>query len=79
MGMRCETVTIETENGPVVINESDFDGSVHELFKADESNQGSNHGTKAWLQEQLKEVGIVYNTGDNKAELQSLLDKGTED
>ncbi len=27
--MICPTVTIETKNGPVVINESDFDKGVH--------------------------------------------------
>jgi hypothetical protein len=27
-----ETVIIETENGPVLINKSDFDDSKHKLF-----------------------------------------------
>lgn len=30
--MICPTVTIETKNGPVDINESDFDSKIHKLF-----------------------------------------------
>ena len=29
--MRVPTVLIQTENGPVLINESDFDKSIHKL------------------------------------------------
>ena len=32
--MKLETVTIKTENGPVVINKDDFDPKEHELFGA---------------------------------------------
>ena len=31
----CPVVVIETENGPVEINKSDFDPKVHTLFEAD--------------------------------------------
>ena len=31
--MKCETVTIATENGPVVINKSDFDQNKHKLHR----------------------------------------------
>ena len=31
--MRVPTVLIQTENGPVLINESDFDKSIHKLFE----------------------------------------------
>ena len=31
MSDTCEVVTIETENGPVEINKSDFDGKIHKL------------------------------------------------
>lgn len=27
----CETVVIKTDNGPVVINKSDFDEKIHKL------------------------------------------------
>lgn len=30
--MRLPTVLIESKNGPLVINESDFDGKVHVLW-----------------------------------------------
>ena len=29
--LKLETVTIDTENGPVVINKSDYDAKVHVL------------------------------------------------
>jgi hypothetical protein len=35
----CKTVTIKTKNGPVEINESDFDAKVHVLW--DEPKQAS--------------------------------------
>jgi len=31
--MKLETVEIETEAGPVVINKSDFDEKTHKLYK----------------------------------------------
>ena len=30
--MKCSTVVIDSKNGPVVINESDFDEAVHKLY-----------------------------------------------
>ncbi len=34
MSDTCETVTIDTENGPVIINKSDFNEKDHKLHKA---------------------------------------------
>lgn len=42
MAGTCPTVTIETENGPVDINESDFDAKTMKLAKpAKTSKKGS--------------------------------------
>lgn len=45
--MKCSTVIIETESGPVVINKSDFDTNKHKLagdkteqFKKKKSKKG---------------------------------------
>ncbi len=32
--MNCPTVKIQTESGVVIINESDFDKSIHTLYDA---------------------------------------------
>lgn len=34
---RVETVVIESDNGPVVINKSDFDEKKHALFKKEKA------------------------------------------
>ena len=34
MNMTCPVVTIVTDNGPVEINECDYDSKVHKLYKA---------------------------------------------
>lgn len=45
----CETVTIESPNGPVVINKSDFDEKKHKLAKneADPKKTGQGQGSGA--------------------------------
>jgi hypothetical protein len=32
--MNCPTVKIKTESGPVIINQSDYDSSIHTLYDA---------------------------------------------
>ncbi len=36
MNSKLPTVTIKTENGPVIINESDYDPDQHELMDSEE-------------------------------------------
>jgi len=69
--MKCSTVVIETENGPVVINESDFDEDQHKLFV--ESNEPK-EGTVSWLKSELESLEVEIPEGAKKAELQELLD-----
>ena len=42
----CPVVTIETENGPVEINESDFDAKKHKLSKGQKAPAGASGGSK---------------------------------
>lgn len=72
MSMTCPIVTIETENGPVDINESDYDSAVHTLYRA-ESN-GPNKGTVAWYKQELDATGIEYPADSNKATLEMIYD-----
>lgn len=37
--MELPTCTIETKNGPVVINEADFDPAVHKLAKGEKPSE----------------------------------------
>lgn len=37
----CETVKIKTENGPVIINKSDYDPKKHEIIKDKEDKKES--------------------------------------
>jgi len=46
MSETCETVTIKTENGPVVINKSDFDQKSHTLH-GDEKPAPKQRGRKS--------------------------------
>lgn len=68
----CETVTIETENGPVDINKSDYDENIHNL--AGESKAELKEGSKPWLIEQLKAADVDFDGSLNKAELKALFD-----
>lgn len=68
MSNTCETVTIETENGPVIINKSDFDESIHTL--ATELKEGS----KEWLVKQLESAGFGVDPASTKAQLQAMFD-----
>lgn len=67
------TVTIATENGPVTINESDFDEKVHELAKVADSN-GDGKVTVKELKAKLDEMGVEYDSKANKASLEALLE-----
>lgn len=46
MSDTCETVVIETENGPVVINKSDFDPKSHKLAGQKDDVKSSKKATK---------------------------------
>lgn len=67
----CPTVTVKADNeiGCMVINESDFDAAVHQLFDAPEKSM-----TKAELQAALTEKGVDHKPAMSKAELQAMLD-----
>jgi hypothetical protein len=40
MSQTCEVVTIQTENGPVQINKSDYDASKHKLVIQEPAKRG---------------------------------------
>lgn len=83
--MRVSTVIINTKNGAVLINESDYDKEIHDLFVA-ESDAGElpngggaevelpNAGTVAWYKLQLDNDGVDYPGDANKATLKMILD-----
>lgn len=72
----CKTIKIkpshESQGDYVLINESDFDASKHELFEVDP--EGAKKATVAELREALTAKGIEIPEGAKKAELQALLD-----
>jgi hypothetical protein len=57
--------------GFVIINESDFDASVHELFDAAPEPAGL---TAKQLKAALVEKGLEFPSNASKADLQALLD-----
>jgi len=78
MGKILPTVKIEDPNNPkdyVIINESDFDASIHKEWKGKEKAESKGDGldskTKAELTELLPTVGLtlegVEGTGSNGA------------
>ena len=73
--MIIETVKIKPsspEQGDfVLINKSDFNATVHELF--DDESEAAKPASKADLQAALDEKGIAYKPAASKADLQALL------
>jgi hypothetical protein len=71
----CETIKIKAispEQGDyVVINKTDFDESVHEIYGDD--NGAEKPLTVTQLKERLTELGIEFADGAKKAELVELL------
>lgn len=71
--MKCETVTIETEAGPVIINKSDFDEDKHKLAKVEKAEQDElKEGSKPWLKAQLDAAGIEYESSASKGDLEEM-------
>lgn len=76
--MNCPTVKVKTDNeqGFIIINESDFEEDLHELYvdKAQEPNEG----TKDWYKSKLDEMNIEYGDNSSKAELVGQYDLAVE-
>jgi len=71
MSETCETVTIVNNAGvKIIMNKSDYDASVHKLYKEEEEIKA---GSKADLQAQCEEAGIEYDSKSTKADLEMLL------
>lgn len=64
-------VKADNEHGYMIINESDFDAEVHQLFGVETDKAMS----KAELQTALTEKGIEHKPAMSKAELQAMLEK----
>ena len=71
MSQTCPTVTVKADNeqGCMVINESDFDAELHQLFGVESDKALS----KAELQTALTGKGIEHKPAMSKAELQAML------
>lgn len=79
MSETCPTVKVKTdaadnESGFVVINESDFDDSVHELFDAVDSSGDKVPSKIGELRDALTARGIAFDPKAKKPDLQALLD-----
>jgi hypothetical protein len=71
----CPVVTIETENGPVEINESDFDPKNQELYSEEKEPK---EGTVDWYKSQLDELGIDWSEANLKDDYIALYDEHKE-
>ena len=70
MSDTCETVTIETEAGPVLINESDYDKKVHTLYVEKPAADVVKAPTKkADLHAALTELNVAFEESDTNAVL----------
>ena len=65
MSETLETVTIETEAGPVMINKSDYDKKVHTLHVEKPVADAPKKLSKADLQARCVELEIEFKTTDN--------------
>jgi hypothetical protein len=79
MSETCPTVKIKTdapenEAGYIVINESDFDETIHELFDAIDSNGDKVRTRIGDLREALTARGVSFDPRAKKPDLQALLD-----
>jgi hypothetical protein len=73
MSDTCPTVTIRTEDGPVIINDSDFDPKVHTLHVAGEAPAAAETDldgmTAAELRAYIEANGGTAPSNAKKAEL----------
>jgi hypothetical protein len=79
MSETCEVVKVKSsapdnEQGYYLLNKSDFQEGVHELFDVDEAQEPAKKLGVAELREALNAKGIEFPEGAKKAELQALLD-----
>jgi hypothetical protein len=74
----CPVVTIETENGPVEINKSDFDPEMHELFGVGKADKEPKEGTVDWYKSQLDELGVDWSEASLKDDYIALYDEHKE-
>ena len=65
--------TVKIKNGDdfIIINESDFDETIHTLF---EDVNGDGRVTKDELIQTLKDAGVEFKQSMKKSELQDLVD-----
>jgi hypothetical protein len=74
----CPVVTIETENGPVEINKSDFDSEKHELFGQVKKDKEPKEGTVDWYKDQLDDLNIDHSEISIKADYIVLYENAME-
>ena len=67
MSETCPTVMVDSENGPFIMNESDFDAKVHKLYVEPEVTKKL---TKKEAIAKLKELEIEH---DPKAKVDDLI------
>lgn len=73
MNDRTPTLTIESENGPVVINASDFDATKHkvyagELTEEQAKGQGQNTDTTGTDSDDNKQKFVLFENTDKEHE-----------
>lgn len=76
MSQTCPVVKIKSDSveaGFIVINESDFDEKVHELFVEDDEGAKKADLTVAQIKEALAAKGVEIPEGAKKADLLALL------
>ena len=77
MSHTCETVTIETEAGPVVINKSDFKKGKHTLVT--DKPAAPKAPTLPEIKTELKRLGVEFDAKAKKPALEALLAKVNEE
>lgn len=69
----CKTVKIKAGDDYAVINESDFDVEIHELFDAP-ATPTPKEGSVDWLKQEIAAMGQEVPAGAKKADLQAMYD-----
>jgi len=63
--MKLETVTIDTDSGPVVINKCDFDDKIHKVHDSMPKKASD-------ISAQLRLWGVIFDTNAKIAQLRKL-------
>lgn len=75
--MRLPIVKVKDDNdGYYIINESDFNENIHELF---EQSLEVKEGSVDWYKQKLDEMKVEYSPSDKKKELKELYNSNIQD